>query len=203
MLEFRKGAITGGLSCGKSSVCRILKELGVYVISADEVVHQLLSSDTSIIRAVVELLGQKILVENRIDRSLVAEIVFHDAGLLQALETLLHPAVYAEINNTYRKQQNNSRPPPLFIAEVPLLFESGGDVDYDFTITVIADPEISFRRFNQQTKRSRGDFERRMARQLPPLEKAMRSQYVLMNSNSLSNLQEVTKELYQELIEDI
>jgi dephospho-CoA kinase len=202
MLRLKKGAVTGGLSCGKSSVCRILKELGAYVISADAVVHHLLSSDANLVQSVVKLLGPKILVDNRIDRARVARIVFDNPHLLRALENLLHPLVYNEIETEYQKQQRQLPPPPLFVVEIPLLFESGGEKDYDYTIAVVANPEVCFLRFNQETGQKRKEFENRMAAQLPLLEKAIRAQYVLMNSGSLSNLQDITKELYQELTEE-
>ncbi len=53
MLKLRKVAVTGGLSCGKSSVCRIFKEFGAYVVSADEIVHQLLSPETDLGQEVI------------------------------------------------------------------------------------------------------------------------------------------------------
>ncbi len=106
MLKLRKVAITGGLSCGKSSVCRILKEFGAYVVSADKIVHQLLSSDTNLGQKIVDLLGTSVLVNQKLDRSRIARIVFHDLELLKALEALVHPAVYRELNRDYQKQHN-------------------------------------------------------------------------------------------------
>lgn len=192
--------MTGGLSCGKSSVCRLLSELGAYVISADTIVHQLLSSDANLGQEVVKLLGSEILVGSYIDRSRIAEIVFQEPDLLVDLENLLHPAVYREIEKIYQEQQNSPHPPPLFIAEIPLLFESGGEKDYDFTVTVAADPVLCFQRFSKKTGLSKKEFERRTSRQLPLLEKAKRADYVIMNSDTLSNLAPVIKELYEELI---
>ena len=57
MLKLKKVAVTGGLSCGKSSVCRIFKELGAYVVSADKIVHQLLSPDANLGQKIVQLIG--------------------------------------------------------------------------------------------------------------------------------------------------
>ena len=119
----RKIAITGGLSCGKSSVCRIFKELGAYVISADEVVHQLLSPTTNLGRQVISLLGADIVVDKQIDRSKIAKKVFKQPALLQSLENLLHPAVRDEIEKQYQ-QIANQPSPPLFVVEIPLLFET-------------------------------------------------------------------------------
>lgn len=199
MLKLKKLAITGGLACGKSSVSRFIKELGAYTISADDIVHQLLSSETSLGREVIKLLGPRILVNQQIDRSLVAEIVFQEPSLLQALENLIHPPVYEEIEKKYLEQQNKIYPPTLFVAEIPLLFESGGEKNYDFTLAVVADPEICLDRFLKKMKGNSEAFRLRVAHQLPSLDKAIKADYVIMNSNSLSQLQEKTKELYQEL----
>lgn len=202
MLKLRKVAITGGLSCGKSSVCRILKELGAYVVSADKIVHQLLSSDANLGQEIVRLLGPSVLVNQKLDRSLIASIVFRDLELLKALEALVHPAVYKELNKKYQRQINHSPPPSLFVAEIPLLFESGGQRNYDTTIAVVADLEICCRRFIEATGLDQKEFEQRMARQLPSSEKARRADYVIMNNGTLSDLQQTTIGLYHQLIEN-
>jgi len=138
MLIFRKGAVTGGLSCGKSTVCRILKELGAYVMSADEIVHKLLSPKTDIGQKVVNLIGAEILIDGQIDRSVIAKKVFNQPHLLQSLENLLHPAVQEEIETESAYVESNQLA-SVFIAEIPLLFETGGERFFDFTIAVVAD----------------------------------------------------------------
>lgn len=202
MLTLRKVAITGGLSCGKSSVCLILKELGACVVSADKIVHQLLSSDTNLGQEIIKLLGTGVVVNDQLDRSRIARLVFQDESLLQALEDLLHPAVYKEIEEEYQKQQKANHLPSLFVAEIPLLFENGREKDYNYTIAVVADPDLCLQRFMQTTGGNQEEFEKRMNRQLPLLDKAIRADYVIMNNRTVSYLQETTKELYLELIED-
>jgi dephospho-CoA kinase len=201
MLILRKVAITGGLSCGKSSVCRILKELGAYVVSADKIAHQLLSSDTNLGQEIVHLLGPSVLVNQKLDRSRIAHIVFHDLELLKALEALIHPAVYREIDKDYQRQQNHSFPPSLFVAEIPLLFESGRQKEYDKTIAVVAHWEICCKRFKEATGYDQKEFNKRMARQLSLFDKAILADYIIMNNGTLADLQQTTTELYQELIE--
>lgn len=200
MLKLKKVAIIGGLSSGKSSVCRILKELGAYVVSADKIVHQLLSSDTHLGQEIVKLLGSDVLVNQKLDRSRIARIVFHNPKLLIALEELIHPAVYRELDKDYERQRSLSNPPPLFVAEIPLLFESGGKRDYDAVVAVVADLEICRDRFEKATGNDQTEFNKRMARQLSLNEKAMLADYVIMNNGTISDLQQTTRELYQELI---
>lgn len=198
MLILNKVAVTGGLSCGKSSVCRFFRNLGAYVVSADEVVHQLLSPETQLGQDVTKLLGQDIIVDGRIDRAIIAKKVFNDPKLLNSLENLLHPAVRKEINHQYEKVKKEGKH-QLFIAEIPLYFEGGGSKDYDAVIAVVADPEKSKERFKQAGFKS-DEFEKRSARQLSPDEKAKRADYVIKNNGSLEDLEQSVKQVYEKLI---
>ena len=207
MLRLRKIAVTGTLSCGKSSVCRILKELGAYVLSADEIAHQLLTSDAALRQKIIDLLGPSILTEktkqfskDSLDRSRIAQIVFKDLNLLKALEKLIHPAVYREINKEYQHQQQLPHPPSLFIVEIPLLFETDRQCDFDFVVTVGAPEESALKRFKETTNGTEQEFKNRMARQLPLQEKMKLADEVIMNNGSLSDLRQATTELYKKLI---
>jgi len=62
----KKIAVTGSLSSGKTTVCQFLRELGAYVVSADEVVHHLLASDTGIKEKITLALGEDVLVHNQL-----------------------------------------------------------------------------------------------------------------------------------------
>lgn len=199
MLRLKKVAVTGGLSCGKSSVCHIFKRLGAYVISTDKIVHQLLSFNTKIGQEVVSLLGTDVLVNKKIDRSQVAKIVFENIKLLHALEAIIHPAVYEDLNRQYQQQKNSLHPPPLFVAEIPLLFESEAEENFDVIIVVTAEKNVCLKRFKEKTKYPLKEFDKRAARQLPLLEKASKANYIIVNNGSLKNLKQVTSKLYQEL----
>src|SRR5690348_8893921 len=129
MLDLKKVAVTGGLSSGKSTVCQIFRGLGSHVISADAIVHQLLSPNTSLGQEVIKLLGVEIVINKTIDRKSIANKVFNNPQLLHQLEKLLHPAVFNEMKKEYEKAKNFSA--PLFVAEVPLLFEAGQENWFD------------------------------------------------------------------------
>lgn len=207
----KKGAVTGGLSCGKSTVCRFFRELGAYVVSADEIVHELLFVNQEIIQKVIALLGSEILTDNHIDRTKIAKKVFHQPSYLKSLEEILHPTVILEIKNQYElKRQEGTT--PLFIAEIPLLFETNNDVEFDFTIAVIADEEICKMRFHQSTNLNsdhkvdlkddlksvdlKNEFDKRSKRQFSNTEKAKKATYVITNNGSLTELKETVNKLY-------
>lgn len=198
MLTLKKVAITGGLSCGKSSVCRSFKELGAHVVSADEIVHQLLSPHQRLGQQVIALLGDDIVVEGKIDRSIVAKKVFINRTLLNSLEELIHPLVLSEIEKQYQQIRNQGKA-PLFIAEVPLLFEVSSNKFFDATIAVWANPEVCKKRFTETTGYGADEYEKRMANQMSADEKAKRADYVIINSGSIEQMHQAVVNLFIKL----
>ncbi len=195
MLNFKKIAVTGGLSAGKTTVCKIFKELGAYVVSADEIVHELLLPGSALGQKVAHLLGTEIVSENALDRKKIAAKVFSQPHLLAALEKLLHPAVFDEIESRYN-QARTEKKFPLFIAEIPLLFEVSGEEKFDAVISVQASPEHCRERFVKHTQNPIEEFERRMKRQIAPEEKAVRAHYAIENNGTLQQLKTQVKTLY-------
>lgn len=198
MLSLKKLAITGGLACGKTSVSRFFQELGTYVVSADEVVHQLLSLSNNVGQQVLALLGNNCLVDGKIDRTIIAKKVFEDRALLNSLEELIHPIVLNEIKKQYQ-QVNNQGKAPLFIAEIPLLFEVSSDSFFDKTIAVWTPPEICKKRFTAATGYGEDEYFKRMANQMPAGEKARRADYVIDNSGNLEQTHQAVVNLFIKL----
>ncbi|MGL4540782.1 MAG: dephospho-CoA kinase [Candidatus Rhabdochlamydia sp.] len=195
MLKLKKLAITGGLSSGKTTVGRLFKDLGAFVINADELVHALLIPDSVIGRKVIQLFGPNIVENNSFNRKKIAQQAFLNVKLLKALEALIHPVVYAEIEKEYQHVKQAGKY-PLFIAEIPLLYELLKQDEFDIVITVTADPSLCQKRFIKQTHQTIKEFEQRMAQQINPEEKAKKSDYVIKNNGSLADLRDQVTKLY-------
>lgn len=194
MLTLRKVAVTGGLSCGKSSVCRFFKKFGAFVVNADDIVHQLLSPETNLGQRVIQLIGNDIIINNQIDRSKIAQKVFNQPTLLSSLEKIIHPAVQEEIEKQY-EQASRQKNEKLFVAEIPLLFEAGVEDFYDTVIVVVADLEISKERFQKAIGQGVEQYEKRSKRLIPLDEKIPKANYVIENNGTLQELEEKTKKL--------
>ena len=201
MLKLKKIAVTGGLAAGKTTVCQLFKELGAYVVSADEIVHQLLSPDTAVGQQVVSLLGSDIVSGQKLDRKKIAAKVFTKPDLLRKLEELIHPAVFDEIERRYQ-QVNKEKKYPLFLAEIPLLFESERESQFDVVISVYAEQEICLQRFKHETRKPADEFEKRMMRQLNPKQKAAKAQYTIENNGNFEQLKTKVKTLYTQLTQE-
>jgi dephospho-CoA kinase len=197
VLTLKKVAVTGGLASGKSSVCRILQSLGAYVISADAIVHELLSSNFKLKQQIIEKLGAGVLTGDQLDRKKIAQIVFKNPEQLDLLEQLIYPLVFHEIDTLYKKIKDNKQY-RLFVVEIPLLFESGTAGFYDAIVAVVADENTCRKRFHE-AGHPLEEYDQRMRYQLTPEEKAARADYIIVNDGNLDTLKKHVLELNQEL----
>jgi dephospho-CoA kinase len=189
--------LTGGIACGKSTVLRMLQDLGAATISADSIVHELLDSDTSIRERIRQEFGEGVLDETgRVDRRKLADIAFRDDSARMKLEQILHPEVRRRI--LVWMDGARSRGTRVAVAEVPLLFEAGLEGDFDCTVAVTAEHGEQLNRLSSRMPVR--DAERRIAAQMPAEEKARRADYALVNSGSLDDLQERVRELWSTLL---
>lgn len=189
MLELKKIAITGGVSSGKSSVCRILKEQGAYIVDTDKIVHDLLSNDSLIREKVVKLLGTSILIDGQIDRKRVADKVFSQPETLKSLELILHPAVFHKMTLQYQQIKENPKF-KLFAVEIPLLYETESAKLFDSIVVVLADQELCRKRYVENNKGSNQSFDLRMQRQMKPMQKAAKADFVLINNGKTEDLEQ-------------
>ncbi len=198
MLILRKIAITGGLSAGKTTVCRLFAEMGAFVVSADEIVHRLFSSNETVQKQVVSLLGPEILVNDRLSHEKIAKKVFSNPETLKSLEQLIHPLVFHEIQQQYEQAKNNPNY-SLFIAEVPLLYETESECQFDTVVVVLSEENQCRKRFLMKHL-AEEEFNHRMLRQIPPASKAAKADYVLLNNSNLTDLKKQVEELSLKLV---
>ncbi|MBJ7448823.1 MAG: dephospho-CoA kinase [Parachlamydiales bacterium] len=194
----KKVAITGGLSCGKTTVCQFLKDLGAYVLSSDEIVHQLLSPETKLGKQIIGLLGQDIVTSSQqIDRKKIAQIIFDRRDLLTKVEEMIHPIVKEQIEHLYEAVKDDNSY-SLFVVEVPLLFESSFETFFDSVVVVSANEDVALDRFTLKGE-ERQAYLTRMARQWTVADKAAKAHYVIENNFSLEKLSEDVSKLFQKL----
>ncbi len=199
MLTLKKVAVTGGIASGKTTVCRIFHDLGAYTTSADQLTHHFLSTDESLKQHLISLLGSEVVLNGIIDRKKVAEKVFNSPPLLKKLELLIHPKVFEEIEREWREQEKK-RSKPLFVVEMPLLFETPNSSWYDATIAVLCPDSLSKERFCKSTGYPPSEYDKRASRQLSQEEKAKRTSFVIHNDTSKEKLFKEVQELYKRLI---
>ncbi len=115
--------LTGGVASGKSEAARRFTALGVPVIDADNVGHELIEPGGEAIEEVLKAFGQEILTHGKIDRAKLGERVFADAGALLKLNDILHPLITRTIVERCKRLMTEGR--EVVIVEAALLAEKG------------------------------------------------------------------------------
>lgn len=176
--------LTGGIGAGKSTALEALERLGAATLSTDRVVHDLYE-DAEVQAAVTERFGPTVVSDGVVDRSALARLAFATPEDRGWLEQMLWPRVNARIVDWRQGLERASPPPRAAVVEVPLLFESGMDHEFDATIAVVADEEIRAQRAGARGHEALAE---RSARQLTQQEKAERATYVVTNDQSIDAL---------------
>lgn len=195
MLTLKKVAITGTISSGKSTVLSFLRSLGAFTVDADQLLHIAFSKDISLQKQIFKLFGSKAkLPDGSVDRVYIAQQIARRNDLALQLETICHPYLLDSLDKLYiqlAKKPGNQR---LFVAEIPLLFESKtAFTDWFDIICVIEAPiELCKERYLQEKNRTQEQFNWRLARQLSGEEKKKQAQYVIENTGSLDDLKKQT-----------
>ena len=173
--------LTGNIATGKSTVGRMLAELGAEVVDADRVAHATLAPGGVAYDDVVAAFGAEILAsDGTIDRGKLGDIVFSDAEALAKLEQLTHPPVIAII-----KARIAASRAPVVVVEAIKLLESGVAGDYE-AIWVTTCPETAqVKRLMKSRRFTREEALRRIRAQPPQAEKLARADVIIDTSGSL------------------
>ena len=178
--------ITGTIGSGKSTVGKILTELGIPVVDTDDIVHELMQQDRGLKNTIVERFGESVLKADdgsTIDRARLGRIVFQDEKARRDLESMVHPLVLLE----YRRRAASMTGNAVVAILVPLLFEAGIASEFDEVWTVVADNETLRRRLKDRDRLSDAEVDSRLSAQLPQAEKASRADRTIDNSGSLAD----------------
>jgi dephospho-CoA kinase len=171
--------ITGGIGSGKSTVCQIFKILGIPVFEADLVAKTLINSNTEIKKGLVALFGREIYgSDNRINRKMLADLIFNDDNLLEQVNRLVHPVVRNEFINWLKTQDSE-----YIIHEAAILFESGFYKMMNYTILVSAPEEMRIDRVTKRENITPEMVRGRMAKQWSDEEKRKLTTLELVNDN--------------------
>lgn len=197
-----KIALTGGIACGKSTLAKFLRELGICLLDADDVVHELEGVGGEAVPLIVERFGRGVLAaDGSIDRVQLARRVFGDSDASTQrraeLEGILFPLVRTRLLDFVSSQSSS----PLRIAVIPLLFESHWEADYDIILTITSTEEQQIHRMMHTRGYTRAQTEARLMAQMPVAEKAARADFVIVNDSTPENLREKARQLFDWLKE--
>ena len=195
--------ITGGLGSGKTSVCKILADMGCAVFEADKVAKDLQVKDPDIIAGLKRMFGENVYYKDAsgklaLDRPSIALKVFQDPGVRKQVNELIHPKVFRAFQDAVDRAAREGV--KILVKEAAILLESGGDKGLDIVVVVTSDLEKRIERAMSKGVGSREEIMRRIDAQWPQEKLIKRADFVIENNGTIKELESNTLELYHKIL---
>ena len=172
--------LTGSIGMGKSTTSDMFKALGVPVISADEIVHDLYSAEAA---PLIEAAFPGTAPAGVVNREILSARLMAAPQEFKRLEAIIHPLVRAREKQFVDAAA--ARGEPMVLLDIPLLFETGSTDRVDVVVVVSCAPEIQRERVMARPGMTAEKFEAILARQTPDAEKRARADYVIDTGRGL------------------
>jgi dephospho-CoA kinase len=185
-----KIALTGSIGMGKSTVAKMFETAGVPVFDADAVVRKLQGPGGALVERIGELFPGTVRC-GTLDRGCLAQIVLDDPAKLAALEAVVHPAV-RDWRQSFIDEHSGA---PALMFEIPLLFETGGEKEFDKVVVVSAPAEIQRARVLERQGMSSAKLDSILRRQTPDEEKRRRADFVIDTGVDLSTTEAQVRDI--------
>jgi dephospho-CoA kinase len=187
--------ITGGISTGKTSFCECLREIvpNARFFNADQAAHRLVDLDLEVNKEIRREFGTEVFsTDGDLNREELRAIVFGDATKKRALEQILHPRIRRQWSTEAETHRNS---PDFFFADIPLLYETGGETLCDRVVVVACSSRTQLRWLIERTSLERAAAKRMINSQMPLDEKVRRADHVVWNNGARAVLAEQARSL--------
>ena len=181
-----KIAVTGGIGSGKSLFCNFLNQLGIPVISVDEVSKELLETDKDIRGKIIKAFGSESFNGNIANKKYLAEKVFSNPLNVITINSIIHPKVIKKVNILADEKLRSAN---IVAAEAALIYEADMEKYFDYVVLVTSDINLRIKRKVEKENYTEEQFYKRNENQIPDDEKKKRADFVFENNGSLEDLQ--------------
>ncbi len=193
-------ALTGGIATGKSYCLARFAAKGIPTIDADILSREVVAPGTPGLAAIADRFGTAVLTADGVlDRPALGRIVFGDHKARAALEAIVHPEVYRHIREWFA---NLPAPTRIAIADIPLVFETGHNHDFDQVVVAACDPEEQVRRVMARDHLTDAEARARVAAQWPIGEKVKRAHHVVWTDRGFADTDGQVETVYARLTAD-
>lgn len=192
-----RAALTGGIATGKSYCIARFAARGVPIIDADTLAREAVAPGSPGLAAVAERFGAGVLLPGGdLDRTALARIIFSDRAARADLEAIIHPEVYRKVRDWFARLPLTTR---VAIADIPLVFETGHNHEFDAIIVAACEPAVQLARLMARDGLSDQDARARLAAQWPIDEKVARADYVIRTDGTFADTDTQVKTVFEML----
>ncbi len=194
-------AITGGMGCGQSTVAKFFQKWGAKVINADLVARQVVNQDPEVRKELEKAFGKHIFYRNgRLNRKLLARIVFQDESKTRRLNRIVHPRMVSRIIDEIEKAREAGKYPIIAI-DAALIYELNLEHMFDYVVVVSSRMSHRIQRIKERDKLSEKEIIYRIQRQLPIEEKMKWGDFVIENNGTLEDLERKSRTVFRKLLD--
>jgi dephospho-CoA kinase len=193
--------LTGNIGSGKSTVARLLEVRGVPVIDADVLARDAVAPGSPALATIIARFGASVrAADGSLDRAALRKIVFANAADRAALDAIAHPVVKARRDALLERQRESGA--AVVVCDIPLLFETGIEREFDVIILVDAPRDVRLTRIEHDRALSRDEALAMIDAQLPAEGKRARSSYVIDNDDTLETLRTRVEDAWRAIQHD-
>lgn len=189
--------LTGGIGSGKTTVAKLFEDLGVPNYIADTEAKLLMNNSEVIKDEIIALFGKQAYHNDELNRPFIADKIFNDKSYLDQMNAIVHPKV-----GMHFKQWLAQQKAPYIIKEVAIIFEHEQQSKYDLIISVIADKEKRLERVLSRDNSTPEKVLAIMSNQTNDIDKAKRSDFVIVN-NDKSTLENQVLKIHKSILKHI
>ncbi len=174
--------LTGSIGMGKSTTAQLFAEAGAAVWDADAAVHRLYAAGGAAVDPIADLAPDAV-VDGAVDRLRLRQHVLDDPAFLKRVEAIVHPLVGADRHAflDHARQSGSA----VAVLDIPLIFETGGQANFDRIVVVSAPADIQRARVLARPGMTEEAFEAILAKQVPDADKRAGAHYVIDTSNGV------------------
>jgi dephospho-CoA kinase len=192
-------AVTGGIATGKSTVSRMLGELGAPLIDFDLLAREVVAPEKPAWNEIVNYFGKEVLQDDgRIDRKRLSDIVFQDEAKRKKLESFTHPRIFEEFHRLVKEIASRD-PDAIIQAGIPLLMELNLQRRFDKVLLVYVPQETQIDRLMKRDGISREEAKNILKAQMPIDEKLCYADFVIHNEGSLEDTKKQVEAVWNEV----
>ncbi len=186
--------LTGSIGMGKSTTAEMFRAEGVAVLDSDQIVHDLYKGPAA---AEIESAFPGVVIDGAVDRLRLAARVLNDPAALKRLEAIVHPMVWAARDALVEERKKKGD--RIVVFDIPLLFETGAEKDFDAIVVVTAPEDVQKTRVLAREGMTAEKFASILAKQTPDREKRARADFVVHTDKGLDAAREEVRDILKAL----
>ena len=192
--------LTGGIASGKSEVCKELRNLGAYVIDADEVARDVVKPGLPAYKQILSVFGPQVLEDSgKIDREALGKLVFLDPRKRTLLNRITHPCIAEEITRRLVDFAEGNEQPKIVIIDAALIVDVGAENVFNCIVVVDCEPKLQVKRLVELRGMNHEEARTRLESQISGRERVAKADLVVENNGNLDELGGKVRSMWDEL----